>query len=217
MRAKSLTICFLVFLTAFVLVVALRIEYLNSLAGHVLPRHTHDRVDQFNTGGIAKFEVVMERLDQQFFDRREEVARMESSNELLEKVPVVPVYGAPYSPTELRSIDNVKYQHGILTQLLWYLGNLGMVQHFLAPATFLFAIVCGLGFSGGSIKTIAGVCGTLSCVAIFSFIFLMGIWRPSTHSTLRPRSRRFCSPSSAGYRRTKRIEIRLHSKVGFPC
>lgn len=175
MRTKSLLICFLVFLTAFVLLVALRIEYLNALAGHVLPRHTHDGVDQFDTGGIAKIEVVMGRLDQQFFDRREEVARMENTIELAEKAPNVPAYGAPYSPSELRSIDNVKYQHGILTQLIWYLGNFGMVQHFLAPAALLFAIVCGLGFSGWSIKTIAALCGALSCVAIF-LMLVRGYW-----------------------------------------
>ncbi len=175
MRAKSLAIGFLVFLTAFVLFVALRIEYLNALAGHVLPRHTHDTVSQFDTGGIANFDVVMGRLDQQFFERREAVAQMENSSGFADKAPIVPVYGAPYSPMELRAIDKVKYQHGILTQLVWYLGNFGMVQHFLAPAGLLFAIICGLGFSGWSIKTMAGVCGTLSSVAIF-LMLVRGYW-----------------------------------------
>ncbi len=170
MRAKSLVVSCLVLLTAFVATIALRIEYLNALAGHVFPRH--EMAKEYDSKGIAKLDVVLERLDRQIFDRREEAAQMEDTSKFGNAVPV---FGAPYSPIEQRSINNVKNQHGILTQLHWYIDNFGIAQHFLAPAALLMAVVCGLAFTGRPLKLTAGVCGSLSCAAIF-LMLVRGYW-----------------------------------------
>ena len=128
MRFNSILLICLVFLTVIVAFTAFRIEYLNAMGGHVLPRHWKEA-----TGGkweIAKLNIVLDRLDDQFFERRQGVASMSNDDG---SVPKPAVFGAPYSSSEQRSIDKVLVQHDVLAKLHWYISYLGWAQHFLAP------------------------------------------------------------------------------------
>lgn len=170
MRLKSILLICAVFFTAIVAFTAFRIEYLNAMGGHVLPLHWSE-----HTRGkweIAELNVVLDRLDNQFFERRHGPASLTNDDG---SVPKPVVFGAPYSANEQRSIDSVKVQHDILTKLHWNVSYPGWAQYFLAPAALLMAIICGLCFSGVATKIIAFTCGSMCFVGIF-LALVRGYW-----------------------------------------
>ena len=118
MRLKFSLVSCVVFLTAIVSYTAFRIEYLNALSGHVLPRHTNQATQ--GKWEIAALSIVLDRLDDQFFERRQGPASMISEDG---SIPKPAVFGAPYSATEQRSIDMAKIQHDVLTKLQWNTSN----------------------------------------------------------------------------------------------
>ena len=171
MLKTSIWIICLVFLTAIVVFSAGRIEYLNTTGGHVLPRHYAD--EKMGKWEIAEHNVVMDRLDDQIFRRRQLGSFVINDDDT---VRAAPVFGAPYSTSEQRSINTVTYQHDVLTKLHWNIRTFGLAQYFLAPATLLFAIVYGLSQKKVAAKVIALACGSLCCVGIFLMI-VRGYWQ----------------------------------------
>ena len=69
-RAKTVLLTCLTLLTVFVVLSVCRIEYLNATGGHVLPRH-EQVPSRSGNWEIAELNVVLARLDAQFFERRE--------------------------------------------------------------------------------------------------------------------------------------------------
>ena len=172
-RIKTVLFCCLSILIVFVVFSVCRIEYLNATGGHVLPRHetTQSRPGQWE---IADLDVVLNRLDDQFFERRGFAGRIEAS-ENGESVPANPNYGAPYSAAEQRSIASVSQQHDVLSKLHWNVRTIGLPQYFLAPVALILAAICGLGFKGIGTKVFATVCAGLSCLSIF-LVLVRGYW-----------------------------------------
>lgn len=172
-RAKTVLFSCLSVLIVFVVFSVCRVEYLNAIAGHVLPRHetTQSRPGQWE---IADLDVVLNRLDDQFFERRGYAARIEAS-ENGESVPANPNFGPPYSAAEQRSIATISQQHEVLNKLQWNVRTIGLPQYFLAPVALILAAICGLGFKGIETKIFATVCAGLSCLSIF-LVLVRGYW-----------------------------------------
>ncbi len=173
MRAKTVFFSCLTVLTAIVVVSVSRIEYLNAIGGHVLPRH-ESASGQPGNWELAELSMVLERLDDQFLERREHAAQVDASESRTE--PAIPKHGPPYSAAELRSIAATTRQHEVLTKLHWSIRNIGWPQYFLAPAAVLLAAICGLGWHEIGTKVFASFCGGLSCVAFF-LVLVRGYWQ----------------------------------------
>ncbi len=173
MRTSSILLTCLAFLTAFVVVSVGRIEYLNSIGGHVLPRHEVE--GRPRTWEIANLSAVMSSLDDQFLERRQFAARIDAYDKGETEVATV-VAGKPYSKSEQRAIDKVTVQHDALTKLHWCLKYLGWAQYFVAPAALLMALACFLAIKGWLPKLIAVTCASLCCTGIF-FVLLRGYWQ----------------------------------------
>ena len=173
-RAQNVLLICLTLLTALVVLSVCRIEYLNAIGGHVLPRQEMASGQSANWE-IAELNVVLGRLDDQFFERREIAVGIDAfENGATE--PSAPKYGAPYSAAEQRSIASVTRQHEVLTKLHWSLRNLGWPQYILAPTALLLAVICGLGWKGIGTRVFASVCSSLCCMAFF-LVLVRGYWQ----------------------------------------
>ena len=171
---KTVLLNGLILLTVFVVLSVCRIEYLNAIGGHVLPRHEQVPGRPGNWE-IAELNVVLARLDDQFFERREIAVGVDASENGATE-PLDAKYGPPYSAAEQRSIASVTRQHEVLTKLHWSLKNLGWPQYFIAPAALLLAAICGFGWKGMLTKVLASVCGGLCCMAFF-LVLVRGYWQ----------------------------------------
>ena len=168
-RAKKVMVICLISLTVLVVLSVCRIEYLNAIGGHVLPRQ-ESAAGQFVNWEIAELSVVLARLDDQFFERREIAVGVDATE------ATAPKHGPPYSASEQRSIASVTRQHEVITKLHWSLRNLGWPQYFLAPTALLLAAICGLGWKGIGTKVFASVCGSLCWMAFF-LVLVRGYWQ----------------------------------------
>jgi len=173
-RAKTVLVNGLILLTVFVVLSVCRIEYLNAIGGHVLPRH-EKAPGRSGNWEIAKLNVVLARLDDQFFERRE-LAIGVAASEIGSTEPAASDYGPPYSAAEQRSIASVTRQHEVLTKLHWSLRNIGWPQYILAPTALLLAAICGWGWKGIGMKVLASVCGSLCGIAFF-LVLVRGYWQ----------------------------------------
>jgi hypothetical protein len=172
MGTKSVLLTCMALLTATVVLSVGRIEYLNAVGGHVLPRS--ERFGQRSVFDIAELDAVLNHMDQKFYDRRI-VSAEADAYENGGTEPAAVSRGAPYSKSEQRSIDYVTLQHEVLTKLHWWIKNLGWAQYFIAPIALLASISCGLASKGWPIKALAVTCASLCCYCIF-VILVRGYW-----------------------------------------
>jgi hypothetical protein len=174
MRSFSSLVCCTIFLTLVVVLSIARIEYLNAMGGHVLPRHAVQGVSQ--SLDLPPVEDVVQNLGNQFRERRRiELAYGSDEPEDPDQPAQEISTGPPYSTAEKRSIKAVLFQHDVLTELRWSMQVFGLAQHLLAPLALILAVCCWLGGKGNSSKALAIVCGSLSCIAMF-MIFIRDYW-----------------------------------------
>jgi hypothetical protein len=148
-------------LTAIVVCIACRIEYLNVQSGYFLPRH-----DASDTAWVVpEIGEVLERLDDQFFERRQNLAAVEAAVNGANEPKSVSI-GAPYSASEQRSLDSLKDLHASHSSLLWWVGSFGIAQYFLAPLALIVAIICAVALAGWGYKFAASLCACLNGLSI---------------------------------------------------
>lgn len=147
-------------LTAVVVCIACRIEYLNIKSDHFLPRHEV----AVNSWVVPELDEVLERLDNVIYERRQNVA----SAEAVEKsTPLTEVsFGAPYSADEQRSVNSMKNLHASHTELRWWVGSFGIAQYLLAPAALIVAIICVVSIAGWGNKSTAALCACLNGISV---------------------------------------------------
>jgi hypothetical protein len=154
-------------LTAIVIGIACRIEYLNIKSQFFLPRNHVATINWH----IPELEVVLERLDDQIYERRQNSAfaeAIENGSDVLAEVS----FGAPYSESEQKTLDSMKKLHATHTNLQWWVGSFGIAQYFLAPLALIIAVFCAVGLSGWGSKSTAVLCACLSCVSILRMLAL---------------------------------------------
>jgi hypothetical protein len=160
MKTKLLLIaCF--GLTAVVVCIACRIEYLNVQSGYFLPRQYAVETDWV----IPEIDVVLERMDDQLFERRQNLAAaVAAENGTNEPTPVS--FGAPYSASEQKSVDSLINLHASHSDLQWWVGSFGIAQYFLAPIALIVAIISVVALAGWGYKSIASLCVCLNGASI---------------------------------------------------
>lgn len=147
-------------LTAVVVAVACRIEYLNVKSNYFLPRHAHGD----KPWEIPELDEVMERSEDLIYERRQNSAAaiaMESGTE-----PAEVTFGAPYSQAEQRTLDSMRNLHASHTNLRWWVNSFGIAQYFIAPAALIAAIVCIVCLGHWAIKSSAALCAGLNGISI---------------------------------------------------
>ena len=147
-------------LTALVVAVACRIEYLNVKSSYFLPRHAHGD----SAWVIPELDEVMERSEDLIYERRQNSAAAVAI-ETGEK-PAEVTFGAPYTAAEQRTLDSMKNLHASHTELRWWVTSFGIAQYFVAPAALIAAIVCIVSLSSWLIKSSAAVCAGLNGISI---------------------------------------------------
>ncbi len=185
-KSNWLLICCMA-LTAFVVIIATRIEMLNVEGQYVLPRATGSSSEAVDRWVIPEIDVVIERLDEQFFEQRQHVAAITASEQPTSEQPTaeqptseqpataqpiqeVVKYGPPYSAQEEKFITSVKKLHAAHTNILWWLKSFGRAQYFLAPAALFIAVLCAVSLSGWLPKSTAGMC---ACLNIGSIVLML--------------------------------------------
>lgn len=156
-------------LTALVVGIACRIEYLNIKSDHFLPRQQHG----FKNWVIPDLDVVLERSDDIIYERRQNsaaAAAMENGGE-----PAKVAFGAPYSAAEQRTLDTMKELHASHTTLRWWVGSFGAAQYFIAPAALLAAVICIVSLGNWAVKSSAALCACLNGVGII-LMFTRNYW-----------------------------------------
>ncbi len=147
-------------LTAIVVGVAGRIEYLNIKSNHFLPRNEV----AVREWVIPELEEVLERLENKIYERRQDAAAA-AAHESGSK-PAEVVFGPPYSASEQKTLDSMKNLHASHTLLRWWVGSFGIAQYFLAPIALIAAIVCVVAFGGWRTKSTAAFCAGLNGISI---------------------------------------------------
>ncbi len=158
-------------LTAVVVCIACRIEYLNVESEHFLPR----QYAGLESWVIPELDVVLEKSDDLIYERRQNSAAalaMEEGN-----APAEVTFGAPYSEAEQRTLDKMKRLHASHTTLQWWVGSFGIAQYFIAPVALIAAIICIVSLSGWTVKSTAALCACLNGVGII-LMLTRNYWSP---------------------------------------
>lgn len=172
--SKWLLVCCLA-LTAVVVITAARIELLNIEGQQVLPRLAGSNSDSSKEWVIPEIEVVIERLDEQFYEQRMNAVGILSEESEDQPQQAQVKYGPPYSPLEQNFLASVTRLHAAHTNLLWWLKSFGRAQYFLAPAALVIAVLCAVSLSGWLKKSTAGMCAVLSIASIV-LMFTRSYW-----------------------------------------
>ena len=164
MKNKWLLIsCYL--LTVIVVTTACRIEYLNIKSGYFLPRNPA----AVRNWIIPELDEVLERLDYQIYERRQNSAAAEAI-ENGSSVTAEVSLGAPYSAFEQRTLDSMKNLHTSHSYLQWWVYSFGTAQYLLAPAALIAAIVCCVSLGGWGSKSTAAFC---ACLNVGSIVLML--------------------------------------------
>ncbi len=147
-------------LTAVVVGVACRIEYLNIESQYFLPR------PEASPGGwvIPELDEVLERSDDLIYERRQNFADVEASENGGASAEVL--FGAPYTAAEQRTLDSMKKLHASHTTLQWWVSSFGIAQYFVAPAALIVAIICFVSRGNWAAKSSAALCAGLNGIGI---------------------------------------------------
>jgi len=125
-------------LSAVVLHTALRIEHLNALNGGYLPRQDLDQ------GGNRKWRAWSEAALLGAIENRIRIERVRRFEESFERAPteeeVRELWLQPLSLEEERFGHQELEKSRIRKKLHWWVAGPGLLQHFLAPLVFLWAI-----------------------------------------------------------------------------
>jgi hypothetical protein len=169
MKSKWLLIsCYL--LTIVVVTTACRIEYLNIHSGYFLPRNPATVGNWI----IPELDEVLERLDYQIYERRQNFAdaeAIENGSSVTAEVSL----GAPYSASEQRTLDSMKNLHASHSYLQWWVYSFGTAQYLLAPAALIAAIICCVSLGGWGFRSSAAFCACLNVGSIV-LMFTRNYW-----------------------------------------
>lgn len=147
-------------LTALVVGVACRIEYLNLKSEHFLPQP----LPGIENWIIPELDVVLERSDDLIYERRQNLAAAIAAETGDQQAEVN--FGAPYSADEQRRLDNMKVLHASHTNLRWWVTSFGFAQYFIAPVAFIAAVICLVSLSSWPAKSSAALCACLNGICI---------------------------------------------------
>ena len=154
-------------LTVIVICIAFRIEYLNIKSQFFLPRNDA----AYSNWEIPELDLVLERLDNQIYERRQNSAAadaIENGSSVIAEVSL----GAPYSEAEQKTLDSMKKLHATHTSLQWWVSSFGIAQHFLAPLALIIAVICAVALAGLSSKSTAALCACLNGLSILRMLAL---------------------------------------------
>ncbi len=158
----KLTIIGCLILTVFVVHTAVRIEHMNVVAGHFLPRPPEMEGLAWK---VPEQENVREYVDYQIMLRRVNLYATEHPDE---KMPASDTFfGAPYSPSEQDWIDRLMVAHQDHVRLHWWVNNFGALQYILAPICAVWAFGNLLSLPKRSVKALSLSCALLAFGAIF--------------------------------------------------
>jgi hypothetical protein len=162
----KLTIIGCLLLTAVVVHTALRIERINALCHQYLPR-AHQAAG--TTWEIPQLQHVLNYVEDKIAIRRSNSYSVEHPDEQLP--PEDKFFGAPYSASEQKWIDDSVADHAMYSKLHWWVTRFGSVQYVLAPLAFVWAIGNFLSIRKTKLRVVSTLCAALAFGAIFLMIF----------------------------------------------